>query len=505
MIVDKNIHEKLIDSIQEMAVDLRVNLPYYANFLLFVSFHEDKNISTCGVNMTAKGMNYYYNSDFLNTLSQKEVNFVNVHECFHLLWNHPKRTISGQYDHKLSNIAQDMIINHVIVEDLPNFFVEIPKDKEGKNMALFVPKEYKGELIFEELYEWLRDEKEKREKKKKSCSSSCKTCNGTGKKQGQQPQQGQGQQPQQGQGQQPQQGQGQGQGQQPQQGQGQQPGQGQGQPQPGQGNGQGQEPCPDCQGDGQGDGYGPNGKNPRDEKGTIDTWSLDHIFDNIDNNDGQYLDVHLGDDIPEELRDAMIKDSMERLKARGLEAGNIEKTINKLRKKRKDYLKYIKRSVSNLLFGTKKNKTIIKPNRRQIEGLKGHKKIKTRIVCILDVSGSMWGLTEKVLNYIYRNDIEVILIQADTEVKATDKVKGMKDLEKKKIIGGGGTTLQPSINYANDKFPGIAICMLTDGYCDTLDFSNTRSNVLIVSAGTKVPIARSNGKLKQILVDNSYS
>jgi len=462
MIVDKNIHEKLIDSIQEMAVDLRVNLPYYANFLLFVSFHEDKNISTCGVNMTAKGMNYYYNSDFLNTLSQKEVNFVNVHECFHLLWNHPKRTISGQYDHKLSNIAQDMIINHVIVEDLPNFFVEIPKDNEGKNMTLFVPKEYKGELIFEELYEWLRDEKEKREKKKKSCSSSCKTCNGTGKKQGQQPQQGQG-------------------------------------------NGQGQEPCPDCQGDGQGDGYGPNGKNPRDEKGTIDTWSLDHIFDNIDNNDGQYLDVHLGDDIPEELRDAMIKDSMERLKARGLEAGNIEKTINKLRKKRKDYLKYIKRSVSNLLFGTKKNKTIIKPNRRQIEGLKGHKKIKTRIVCILDVSGSMWGLTEKVLNYIYRNDIEVILIQADTEVQGVTRVKSMKELEKKKIHGGGGTEMRKAIEYANENYPGVNMLLLTDGYHENLVLDKVKGNILIVSAGVKSPIARSNGKVKQILVDNSYS
>ena len=214
MTVNKNMHEKLIDSIQEMVVDTRVNLPYYANFLLFVSFHEDPNISTCGVNMTAKGMHYYYNSDFLNTLSQKEVNFVNIHECFHLLWNHCKRTISGQYDHKLSNIAQDMIINHVIVEDLPNYFVEIPKDKEGKNMALFVPKEYKGELIFEELYEWLRDEKEKREKEKKKGKSNCKSCDGTGEKQ-----------------------QGQGQGQ-PQQGQPQQ--------------GQGKEPCPDCQGDGQG-------------------------------------------------------------------------------------------------------------------------------------------------------------------------------------------------------------------------------------------------------------
>ena len=86
-----------------------------------------------------------------------------------------------------------------------------------------------------------------------------------------------------------------------------------------------------------------------------------------------------GDDVPEEMREAMVKEVMERLSARGLSAGNVEQTLNKLRKKRKDYLKEIKRAVSNMIFGTLKQKTIVKPNRRQISGLKGNRKVKTKI------------------------------------------------------------------------------------------------------------------------------
>ena len=180
----KNIHEKLMESIQVMLIDTKVNLPYYGNFNLFVNFAESKHVPTCGVNMTTKGMQFYYNSAFLEKLSQKEVNFITLHEDFHLLWNHPKRTITGQYDHKLANIAQDMIINHIIWEDIPNSFVEIPKDESGRNMALFIPKEYNGKLIFEEVYEWLRDKKEEHDKKQ--CKNGkCQSCGGTGQKQDQ--------------------------------------------------------------------------------------------------------------------------------------------------------------------------------------------------------------------------------------------------------------------------------------------------------------------------------
>ena len=489
----KNIHEKLMESIQVMLIDTKVNLPYYGNFNLFINFAESKALPTCGVNMTTKGMQFYYNSEFLEKLSQKEVNFVTLHEDFHLLWNHPKRTITGQYDHKLANIAQDMIINHIIWEDIPSSFVEIPKDENGRNMALFIPKEYNGKLIFEEVYEWLREKQEEHNKKQKS-NGQCKTCNGTGQKQDKSNQQGQ-------KGQQPQDGQGQGQP---------QDGQGQGQPQDGQGHSHGgNEPCPDCKGSG-GDGgkdsqgnpsYGAYGKDPKNEKGTIDTWSLDQIFDNLENSQGQYMDVHMSDEVPEEMRESMVKDAMERLAARGLSGGNIEQTLNKLRKKRKDYLKHIKRSVSNLIFGTKKTKTITKPNRRQIQGLKGVRKIKTKINCILDTSGSMGGTFERVLSYIYRNDIEVNLIEADTQVKWVQAIKSKRHLESIPIKGLGGTVLTPAVDYVVEHFNQYNTLILTDGYCDHLDLSRVKGNVLIISIGVKVPISKTNNKVKQIVIE----
>jgi len=518
----KNIHEKLLNGIQTMLIDTKVNLPYYGELNLHINFHEQDTIGTCAVNVTSKGMNFYYSPKFLENMSQKEVNFITLHEDFHLLFDHPRRTITGQYDHKMSNIAQDMIINHIIWEDIPHSFVEIPKSADGKNMALFVPKEYTGKLIFEELYEWLKEEKEKYDKEKKEgkCKNDkCQSCNGSGKKddkgQGQKQEQqggGQGQDKQEGQGQQPGEGQGSGQGEQEgQDNQGNGEGQGQGGQQPGdgQGGGQGQEPCPDCGGSGNKDGkdgtgkpsYGPYGKNPGKDGDAIDTWSKEQIFDNMENNNGEYLDKHIGDDVPEEMRDAMVKDVMERLAARGLAAGNVEQTLAKLQKKRKDYLKEIKRAVSNMIFGTVKQKTIVKPNRRQIAGLKGNRKVKTKINCILDTSGSMGGTFERVLSYIYRNDIEVNLIEADTEVKWVENIKKKRQLETMVIKGLGGTMLQPAINLVAEQFNEFNTVVLSDGYCDSLDLSKIRGKVLMISIGVKIPIARSNGKVKQIVVD----
>ena len=518
----KNIHEKLLAGIQTMLIDTKINLPYYGEFNLHINFVEQDSIGTCAVNVTTKGMNFFYSPKFLEDMSNKEVNFITLHEDFHLLFNHPKRTVSGQYDHKLSNIAQDMIINHVIWEDIPHAFVEIPKNKDGKNMALFVPKEYEGKLIFEELYEWLKDEKEKWQKENKK-NSECKSCGGSGKKddKGDQKQKGQGQQPGEGQGegekqegkgkvQQP--GKGQGEGQDQKDGEGKGEGQGQGKPGKGQGEGGGQgegESCPDCQGNGNEGGkdssgkpsYGPYGKNPSKDGEALDTWSKEQIFDDMEKNNGEYMDKHIGDDVPEEMREAMVKDVMERLAARGLSAGNVETTLNKLRKKRKDYLKEIKRAVSNMIFGTLKQKTIVKPNRRQIAGLKGNRKVKTKINCILDTSGSMGGTFEKVLSYVYRNDIEINLIEADTEVKWIENIKNKRKLETMVIKGLGGTILTPAVELVVDQFNDFNTVILTDGYCDSLDLSKVKGRVLIISIGVKVPISRSNGKVKQIIVD----
>jgi len=524
--VIKNIHEKLLAGIQAMLIDTKINLPYYGEFNLHVNFHENDSIGTCGVNVGTKGMNFFYSPSFLENMSQKEVNFITLHEDFHLLFNHPKRTVTGQYDHKMSNIAQDMIINHVIWEDISHSFVEIPKSKDGKNMALFVPKEYTGKLIFEELYEWLKEEKDKW-KKEQDKKNSCQTCNGTGQKQQSQSQgqpdksQSQGQQ---GQGEKQDQ-QGGGQGQQDQsQGQQDQSQGGQDQSQGGQGQSQGQggghshgqgEPCPDCGGSGKEGGesgkdstgkpsYGPYGKNPGKDGETMDTWSTEQIFQDMENGTGEYLDKHMGDEVPEEMREAMVRDVMEKLAARGLSAGNIETTLNKLRKKRKDYLKEIKRAVSNMIFGTIKQKTIVKPNRRQIAGLKGNRKVKTMVNVGLDTSGSMGGqgTFERVLSYVYRNDIEINFMESDTQVNWVQKIKSKRGLESIPIKGLGGTCLQPMIDYIVEHHNDCNSVLLTDGYTDTLDFSKVKGKVLIISVGVKCPIGRSNGKVKQIVIEN---
>ena len=489
--VIKNIHEKLLASVQTMLIDTKVNLPYYGEFNLHINFHENDAVGTCGVNVGTKGFNFYYSPKFLADMSQKEVNFITLHEDFHLLFNHPKRTITGQYDHKLSNIVQDMIINHIIWEDISHNFVEIPKSPDGKNMALFIPKEYEGKLIFEELYEWMKEKKDQWNKEQKS-KCQCSTCNGSGKKD-----------------------QGQGQGQ-PQDGQGQpQDGQGQGQPQDGQGQGQSDEECPDCGGTGKEGGesgkdstgkpsYGPYGKNPAKDGGNIDTWSTEQLFENYENGTGEYLDKHMGDDVPEEMREAMVRDVMERLQARGLSAGNVETTLNKLRKKRKDYLKEIKRAISNQILGTTKQKTIVKPNRRQIMGLKGNRKVKTKINVVLDTSGSMGGsgTFERVLSYVYRNDIEINLMESDTQVNWVENIKSKRRLETIPIKGLGGTCINPAIDYIRENFNDFNNVILTDGYTDHLNFKGIKGKTLIISVGTKCPIADAgHGRIKQIVLE----
>ena len=509
--VIKNIHEKLLSGIQTMLIDTKINMPFYGEFNLHVNFHENDTIGTCGVNVSAKGMNFYYSPKFLENMSQKEVNFITLHEDFHLLFNHPKRTITGQYDHKMSNIAQDMIINHVIWEDISHNFVEIPKSEDGKNMALFVPKEYKGKLIFEELYEWLKEEKDKW-KKEQDKKNKCQTCDGSGKKEksdkgeksdeksesGKEKGEGQGEK-----------GEDEGDGGE---------GQGEGESKDGQGDGghsHGEgEDCPDCNGSGKEGGekgkdssgkpsYGPYGKNPSKDGDSMDTWSTEQIFEDMENGTGEYLDKHMGDEVPEEMREAMVRDVMERLAARGLSAGNVETTLNKLRKKRKDYLREIKRAVSNMIFGTIKQKTIVKPNRRQIAGLKGVRKVKTMVNVGLDTSGSMGGqgTFERVLSYVYRNDIEINFMESDTQVNWVQKIKSKRGLESIPIKGLGGTCMQPMIDYIVEHHNDCNSVMLTDGYTDTLDFSKVKGKFLIISVGVKCPIGRDNGRVKQIVIE----
>lgn len=456
-----------MECVQMMLVNLKYKLPFYGEFNLMVNFYDgsDKGVDTCGVNVSRRGMNFYYNNDFLEKLSQKMVNFIVIHENFHLLFNHPKRTVTGRFNPHLANVVQDMIINDIIWKDINHGFVDIPKDEDGKNMGVFLPKEYNDEPIFEILYEWMKDRKTEHDKKKQNGETQendCESCGGSGQNSNSSESE----------------------------------------------DGENDEKCEEC--DGSGQKTDENG-NPLDSTGKpaygdyaqngVDTWSVDSILDNLDKTKGQYMDSHINDDVPEELKESMVRDSLERLKGRGLVHGGIEDVLNKLRKKRKDYLKEIKRSISNEIFGNTKHKSITKPNRRGIKGLKGHKKLKNKVNVILDVSGSMNGMFEKVLAYVYRNDIDVNLIQCDTQVTSVDTIKNKRKLEQVKIKGLGGTIIQPAIDVVSDRFNKYNNVILTDGMTDTLDFTKIKGKSLIITTHSLCDLSPGTTGVRQIHVD----
>ena len=522
----KGEHKKFTDLIVMM---LSSNtLPYYAEFSTFINYFESTNLPTCGVNITKQGMNFYWNRKFVDSLTDAEALFLLLHEDFHLLFDHTKRSIF--YNKEMSNVAQDMIINQIIQDDIIKKFnneggqrkdiLAIPKNhdefimgKDGKpieddngkpiknptygnNTGLFIPKEFKGEPIFEILYEFLKekqDDYKKRKQKQEQQQGGKPDPNGQPSQQG-----GQGKPDPNGT---PQPGSGQGDP---------QDGDGQGDPQDGDGQGDGKGDPQD--GDGQGDGvpkdsfgnpsYGPNGK------GGVDCNSLDSIFDSMEKGEQLTLDSHLEDDVQEQSRKTIVNDFMQRLKNRGLMSGDVEAILNKLRKTKKNYLKEIKRTISNHIIGNSKMKSITRPNRRGIEGIKGKKKYKNVINVVLDTSGSMCGDFEKVLSYVFQNDIHLNLIQIDTAVKEVKDISSKRELQKVVIHGMGGTVLQPALDFIaqpENKLSKFNTLILTDGYTDTLNFTNIKGKSLILTTGVKPKTVDPRGSVKSIIIDTENS
>ena len=510
-VIPDQMHPKLSEA--TIAMMATGNLPYYGEFALFINFFESKNnpyLRTAGVNVTSAGMNFYWDRKFIDNLVQSAINFLLIHEEFHILFDHIKRSVG--YNARSSNVVQDMIINQIIYDEImklgnfgvgPTPFISVPKDMFNKNSALFIPNEYKGEPIFEDLYEWYVNRKREWQEKNKEKiqqfrkeAGKCEKC-GTPMNQVDPEEQKKD-------------GQGKGHGQQDKKEKDQS---GQNSDQDGEGNGEGNgqvegndNKCPNCghehnnnksrQGkkDTSGnDRYGKYGKND------VEMYSLETIFEGEEREEQNTLDSHLGDDIPQELKREIVENLMSKLKSRGLTSGEVESILNKLRKKRKDYLKEIKRTMSTHVFGVNKQKTIVRPNRRGIPGLKGNKKFNNEINVLLDTSGG--GEFEKVLSYIFQNNIRMNLIQCDAKIQQVIKIKEKKELEKMKIRGLGGTVLQPGLDFISDKKNKISMfntVILTDGCTDSLNFINIKTKTLILSTVRNCPIAHDNGRVKQI-------
>lgn len=434
-------HPKIIYSIDQMISDAMLKLQYYGEFCQFINFKKHNGIGTCGVTIDIQGMRYYYNEDFVNSLDQEEMNFIMIHEIFHLLWEHQSRERRCGYEHELSNVVQDMIINEVIKTDIIDrmnntnkkdhhnlVFAKVPTNKKNNKVwVLTLPKEYKGKLIYEDMYEWIFEERKKYNEWKSNCKCDkdkmC-VCNRA----------------------------------------------------------DGKDPC-EC------------GDCPVSDY-------LRSIFDQIEMGLLDFLDAHLPSDMPEDYRKSILENIKNNLRNRGLESADILSTIDKLTKAKHDYTKELKIGI-NELFGIHKEKSITRRNRRSIEGVKGKRKECYALSTLLDVSGSMESYFEKTLSYIFQNDIIINLINCDTEVKSFTTVKNKREMQKIKIKGLGGTALTPGIQYVvqDKKLKKLNLLILTDGETDILDFKGFNNKCLILTVNKKCNVININGnKIKQIII-----
>jgi predicted metal-dependent peptidase len=427
---------KLIDS----SLYMMKNHPFYSEILLGCNFFEDKTVPTAGVNVTFSGFNFYYNNDFLNALNEKQINFLIVHEIYHLLSNHCNRKNIENYNHTLANVVQDMIINTSILQTYGEEF-EVPAEE-----LYLIPEEYNGELIYEILYDWLIEKKKEQEQNQKNNNEKKKQ--EQGKKE--------------------------------------------------QDKNKGQKQDQQKSESDRGNSPEKTGKN-----GSLWGEGWEKVLDNLNEEEGfGQIDIHFEDEVPEEIREAMIKDIIQSCTAKGIVSNNIEVILGKIRKSRKNYLNQIKFEIS-MMMGKYKEKTWQRFSRRGSDSMsKGCKKYQKEMNVVLDTSGSMGKDFEKALSYVFFHGITMNMVQCDTEVKKVSKITSLNQLKKEKIVGLGGTTLSPALDYiaTDKKMRNLPTLILTDGYTDTLRVNQLSKQCLILSNGVTCPVD-SNNKVKQIIID----
>lgn len=516
--MQSNINPKIIECLKKMRIYRNdTSIPFYAEFCLSLNFIERNNdLKTCAVNVTKKGLNFYYNNSFVEEISEQELVFIIIHEVLHLLSKHISR--AKGYKPKTSNIVMDMIINYNIVKmvnnyrvnkaknnnDKPkcftvdgydsNFNIAIPRFKDteenrkanivDKNTVLLIPNKYEGEHIFEPLYNWYIEQLNKKfdneykekidkaleDRKNKSSDDDSNDASGSGSDSDSQ-------------------------------------------------NGEPNNSSEGSDGNAKGntDSSGSNNTTNNTNRDFSDTdfgnygsYGKDDYQTFEDESQGlselisDYIGEHLENEVDSEYAKSVVDDVFNRCKKRGLVTNDMESILSDLTKSREDILSKVLKEFDNSIYGGKfHDKSYLRPNRREIKGIKGRKKYNSKINVILDISGSMYGLLEIVLSYIFKRDVEVNLVLCDVEVKDHIVLDDTKKLADLKVKGFGGTIMQVGVNYVIENLNKYDTFLLTDGMTDTLDVSELNKQFIVISTTDEVNISNSNNKVKQFIIDEN--
>jgi predicted metal-dependent peptidase len=112
----------VLDKIKQNILKIGYNYPFFSYISLYVKFKEDNTCPTIGINRNGVCS---YNKEFLESLSNKELRGVILHELLHIIYMHTFVDINT-YDKTICNIAMDIKVNQAIVT-LKDDNYELPK------------------------------------------------------------------------------------------------------------------------------------------------------------------------------------------------------------------------------------------------------------------------------------------------------------------------------------------------------------------------------------------
>ena len=145
---DPKLDAKIVEKLITARIGLLMKAPFYGNLATRLTLvNADEWCPTAATD----GRNFYYNTEFVNMLSQRETEFLFGHELLHCVYDHLGRR-TERHDPRLANAAQDFVVNADLIDQRVG-------EKITKVPILFDPK-YKG-MSWEEVYDLLYENAEK--------------------------------------------------------------------------------------------------------------------------------------------------------------------------------------------------------------------------------------------------------------------------------------------------------------------------------------------------------
>lgn len=142
---------EVLDRIIIARVGLLLRHPFFGNMATRMRvLSADDWLQTAAVD----GRNLYFNTQFFNAMTNKEIEFVVAHEILHCVFDHLARR--DERNHQLYNIAADYIVNNTLVRDRIGNMPKLVKCYQD-----FKYENWTSEEVYDDLLQKAEDELEK--------------------------------------------------------------------------------------------------------------------------------------------------------------------------------------------------------------------------------------------------------------------------------------------------------------------------------------------------------